>query len=461
MRSLTLSSALFMFLLAGTAAAQVDSSGSGNTVPQLQNPADETIEIGLSTETIAITSNFGGTDLTIFGALDNADPMVQRQGRYDIIVVLQGPSRDLVVRKKDRYLGVWVNADSETFMGVPLSYSLASTRNLQDITEEKIYRQLSVGARNFYLVPEDPGSLSGNIPTFGNELREMKIRQGLYTQRIGGVEFISRTLFRATLKLPANVPVGRHKARALLFRNGVFLREANASLEIVKAGFEQSIYNAAHQNSFLYGLLRFSLPSSPAGSDAFCFAGINPHKAHRAQSVNLALSQHIGAQCLIGEQPAKGSIQNIQRTRIGSKSRHDEPFAVAYKTGAAHRPSPSHDAGRRMKMACNLALPDLARWFMPEGKRSDCQFLHAIARQVDRAIRIVIAGDPEPVAVLHKGFQPDGIKRWQALAGGCIVKTVAKADDGSRLIARDGQRQHVERRRCVIRRDELAAPGKG
>lgn len=254
MRKLTLISVVLFSFAAFPASAQINSSGDGNTVPQLQNPAEETIEIGLSTETIAITSNFGGTDLTIFGALDNADPVIQRQGRYDIIVVLQGPSRDLVVRKKERYLGVWVNADFETFLGVPLSYSLASTRNLQDIADDKLYRQLSVGVRNFYLRPEDPASLSGNILTFGNELREMKIRQGLYSQRIGGVEFLSRTLFRATLNLSANVPVGRHKARALLFRNGVFLREANASLEIVKAGVEQSIYDAAHKYSFYYGL---------------------------------------------------------------------------------------------------------------------------------------------------------------------------------------------------------------
>ncbi len=211
MRGLMFFSAFLLCLMAGSALAQVDTDSNGNTIPQLQNPSDETIEIGLSTETVAITSNFGGTDLTIFGALDNADPAIQRQGRYDIIVVLQGPSRDLVVRKKDRYLGVWINADSETFMGVPLSYSLASTRNLQDIADEQIYRQLSVGVRNFYLAPEYPGSLSGNIATFGNELREIKIRQGLYSQRIGGVEFISRTLFRATLSLPANVPVGRHR----------------------------------------------------------------------------------------------------------------------------------------------------------------------------------------------------------------------------------------------------------
>lgn len=254
MRKLSLISTIILSLCAAPAMAQVNSSGEGNTVPQLQNPAEETIEIGLSTETIAIASNFGGTDLTIFGALDNADPTIQRQGHYDIIVVLQGPSRNLVVRKKERYLGVWLNASSETFMGVPLSYSLASTRNLQDITDEKIFRQLSVGVRNFYLRPEDPASLSGNIPAFGNELRETKIRQGLYTQRIGGVEFISRTLFRATLNLPANVPVGRHSARALLFRNGVFLREANASLEIVKASVEQNIYDAAHKYSFYYGL---------------------------------------------------------------------------------------------------------------------------------------------------------------------------------------------------------------
>ncbi|MBC2886998.1 TIGR02186 family protein [Ochrobactrum sp. CM-21-5] len=254
MRSLPLLSALLLSLMMGTTSAQINASGEGNSVPQLQNPADETIEIGLSTETIAITSNFGGTDLTIFGALDNADPMIQRQGRYDIVVVLQGPSRDLVVRKKERYLGVWVNADSETFLGVPLSYALASTRNLQDIADEKLYRQLSVGVHNFYLNPEDPTSLSSNIQRFGEELRAAKIRQGLYSQRVGGVEFVSRTLFRATLTLPANVPVGRHRARALLFRNGVFLREANASLEIVKAGLEQSVYDAAHQQSFLYGL---------------------------------------------------------------------------------------------------------------------------------------------------------------------------------------------------------------
>ncbi|MGH9916775.1 MAG: TIGR02186 family protein, partial [Pyrinomonadaceae bacterium] len=90
----------------------------------------ETVEIGLSTDTIAITSGFRGTDLTVFGALDNADPLIQRQGRYDIVVILQGPERNFVVRRKDRFFGVWVNSESVTFQHIPASYSLASTRSL-------------------------------------------------------------------------------------------------------------------------------------------------------------------------------------------------------------------------------------------------------------------------------------------------------------------------------------------
>lgn len=242
---------------------------SGNTAPVKKAPGQEapavnvlqepqqlpeTIEIGLSTETIAIASNFSGTNLTIFGALDNADPLIRRQARYDIIVVLEGPQRNLVVREKSRYLGVWVNADSETFQSVPLSYSLASTRPLQDITDERTYRQLSLGVNYFAMTPEYGTLTDPTTIRFAQELRDLKSRQGIYTQNVGSVEFVSQTLFRATLALSANVPVGRHKARALLFRHGVFIGEATSHLNIVKAGLEQQIFEAAHQYSLIYGL---------------------------------------------------------------------------------------------------------------------------------------------------------------------------------------------------------------
>ncbi|AZO41216.1 MULTISPECIES: TIGR02186 family protein [Mesorhizobium] len=224
-----------------------------------QVPLTEGIQIGLSTDNVSITAGFSGADLTIFGSLENPDPLVARQGRYDVIVVLEGPPKPVVVRRKDRVLGVWVNLDSETFENVPMSYSVATTRPLQDITEPNSYKQLSLGASNLYMQPADAGDSPATIEEFTAALRERKSATGLYSENVGGVQFLSQNLFRATVRLAPNVPVGTHKARAFLFKSGLFIKESSAQLEIRKSGFEQSIFRVAHNYSFLYGVFAISL----------------------------------------------------------------------------------------------------------------------------------------------------------------------------------------------------------
>ena len=214
----------------------------------------EAIQIGLSTDKVTISSDFSGADLTIFGALDNSDPLVARQGRYDIVVVLEGPPRPVVVRKKSRVLGIWMNTQSETFLNVPMSYSVATTRAWQDITSPDSYRQLALGSENVNLTPYDRNGDAATLKEFSAALRNRKRATGLFSERIGGVQFLSQSLFRATVHLAPNVPVGTHRARAFLFRNGVFVKENSAYLAIQKAGFEQRVYRAAQENGFLYGL---------------------------------------------------------------------------------------------------------------------------------------------------------------------------------------------------------------
>ncbi len=219
----------------------------------------ESIQIGLSTDRFSITSDFGGADLTIFGALENIDPLVSRQGRYDVIVVLEGPARPIVVWKKSRVLGMWINTHSETFAAVPASYSVATTRAFQDITDVTSYKQLSLGADNIHLQPINPDGSAKTIEEFAGALRERKRASGLYAERVGGVEFLSQNLFRATVSLAPNVPVGTHRARAFLFKNSAFIKETSVPLVIFKAGLEQSIFRAAHQYSLFYGLFAVAL----------------------------------------------------------------------------------------------------------------------------------------------------------------------------------------------------------
>ena len=220
-----------------------------------QTPHQEGIQIGLSQDNIRITAGFSGADLTIFGSLEDADPQVARQGRYDVVVVLEGPARPVVVRRKDRVLGVWVNLESETFDNVPVSYSVASTRPLQDITQPASYKQLSLGPNNIYMQPAEADQNPLTIAEFTRALRERKAAVGLYSENPGGVQFLSQNLFRATVRLAPDVPVGTHKARAFLFKNGLFVKENSAQLEIRKSGFEQAVFRLAHNHGLFYGFL--------------------------------------------------------------------------------------------------------------------------------------------------------------------------------------------------------------
>lgn len=224
-----------------------------------QEPAREDIEIGLSIDEVTITSGFAGTNLTIFGALDNPEPLISRRGRYDVIVVLEGPERPVVVRKKTRVLGVWINTQSVTFSRVPASYAVATTRVLQDITQDEVYKRLALGVDYIRFRPLESDVEPAAIEQFAAALRELKQKKGLYTMRVGGVQFLSQSLFRATLALGPNVPVGTHQARAYLFRNGVFVKQTSAPLAIKKAGFEQRVFEAAHEESLVYGLTAVAL----------------------------------------------------------------------------------------------------------------------------------------------------------------------------------------------------------
>ncbi|MER2535735.1 MAG: TIGR02186 family protein [Rhizobiaceae bacterium] len=240
-------------LLAASAEAQDAPAQPAPEPVQGPLPAED-IQIGLSTNRVAITTDFQGADLTIFGSVDNIDPQVVRQGRYDVIVVLEGPARPVVVRRKDRVLGVWVNMASQTFFNVPATYALATTRPMQDITNPEGYRQLSLGISNLHIQAADQRADPATIDEFSAALRERKIASGLFSLRVGGVEFLSRSLFRATLALAPDITVGTHRARAFLFRNGAFVSESSAQLAIVKSGFEQRIARTAADHGFVYGI---------------------------------------------------------------------------------------------------------------------------------------------------------------------------------------------------------------
>ena len=215
----------------------------------------EKLDIGISTDEISITSDFRGADLTIFGAIDGANPGLLAQGKYNIVVALEGPKENTTVRKKERVFGIWINTSAMTFEKVPESYSLSSTRDIETIAPPGDMGNMGIGVAHMPLTPVGFLGDGSNLTEFRDAFRRLKETSGVYQRDPGGVQFISSSLFKASLRLPADVPNGSHIVRAYLFRDGVFIAAKALELRVVKTGLEQAITRAAHESPFLYGIV--------------------------------------------------------------------------------------------------------------------------------------------------------------------------------------------------------------
>jgi uncharacterized protein (TIGR02186 family) len=214
------------------------------------SPAD--LVSGLSTDLIQITSNFTGADIVLFGAIEPSEELGPT-GAQDLVVVIRGPALDMTVRRKARVLGIWVNREQIVFTGLPGYYFLASTRPLDDIASVPTQERFRLGTANLqYATGADIDAEEANAFRAA-AIRDRK-REGLYWESPTGIEFLSRTLFRARIPVPAAVPPGLYNAEVYLFQGGTVVSAQSSPLFIDKTGFERRVYDLAYQRSLAYGI---------------------------------------------------------------------------------------------------------------------------------------------------------------------------------------------------------------
>jgi uncharacterized protein (TIGR02186 family) len=77
----------------------------------------------------------------------------------------------------------------------------------------------------------------------------------LFQESDDTVSFIGRSLFRGSVDLPVNVPIGRYSTQVFLFRDGKVLSQSQSSLQVHKVGIERLVYMLAFRYPFIYGVL--------------------------------------------------------------------------------------------------------------------------------------------------------------------------------------------------------------
>lgn len=227
-----------------------------NTSPSIPSGGvgSEIVEADVSSRSIAVTSGFTGKQIIVFGSIHNSRQESADQGFYDVVVVVEGDAKPLVLRRKSNVAGLWMNTTAVNFDRVPSFYSLSSTRPLNKIADPQVYEDQGIGFDHIRITPRHAVP-ERKMKLYRKALIRLKKKDKIFVQDQSGVTFIGRSLFRSTVMLPANIPVGLLRARVYLFHDGTLLSSVHAQLQLEREGVERWLHDLARKNGFLYGLL--------------------------------------------------------------------------------------------------------------------------------------------------------------------------------------------------------------
>ncbi|HWI76821.1 MAG TPA: TIGR02186 family protein [Sphingomicrobium sp.] len=223
----------------------------------------------VSSRRVEIRYTFAGAELLLFGAIVYPSGRVPRYPP-DVVVVVKGPAEPIIVREKQRIAGIWMNADSSRFRSAPSFYAVASSSPISKLVDERTAAIYELGVHNLQLSPGTT-ALPDRARRFEAGLLDLRQRQGLYSESDHGVEITDGVLYRATINIPSQVPVGTYTAETFLVADGRVLTAATRDIDIGKSGFERFVALAARRHSALYGLFAVILSLALGWSAAAIF----------------------------------------------------------------------------------------------------------------------------------------------------------------------------------------------
>lgn len=235
--------------------------------------AGEEVVLGLSSDRVAITADFDGDDILVFGAIKREAPIPE--GDLHVIVAVAGPSQPLVVRRKEKRYGIWVNTDAVEVDAAPSFYKVATTGPWKEVISD------TEDLRHRVSIPRAIRSVGApaevmDAASFTRAVIRIRQNNGLYRMLENAVALDEKTLFRTRIELPANLTEGNYRTRIFLTREGRVVTQFETTIYVQKVGLERFLFNLSREQPLVYGLMSLFIAIAAGWGASAAFRVLRP-----------------------------------------------------------------------------------------------------------------------------------------------------------------------------------------
>lgn len=218
--------------------------------------AGEEVVLGLSRDTVSITTSFDGSEILIFGAVKRETPILDPP--LEVAITVAGPSEPVVVRRKERRFGIWVNTDSVEVDAAPSFYAVATSAPFDQVLSDVEDLRQRVSINRAIRSVGAPSNITDS-ESFTEAVIRIRTNAGLYQMLEGQVSLDQQTLFRTSIDMPADLSEGSYLTRILLTRDGTVVSEYETNIDVRKVGLERWLYTLSRQQPIAYGLMSLAI----------------------------------------------------------------------------------------------------------------------------------------------------------------------------------------------------------
>ena len=218
--------------------------------------AAEEVVLGMSHDEVAITATFDGSEILVFGAIKRESKISPVP--LQVIVTVSGPSEPLLVRRKERKFGIWVNTDTVEVDLAPSFYAVATSAPWDQVVTDTEDLRHKISINRAIRSVGAPMHIE-NAQSFSDAVMRIRKKSGLYQLRENTVAVDQQTLFRTSIEMPANLTEGNYKTRIFLTRNGQVLSHFETDIAVRKVGLERFLFTLSRENPLVYGLMSLAI----------------------------------------------------------------------------------------------------------------------------------------------------------------------------------------------------------